>query len=248
MTVPTASSGWSSVRDSCERADAVRGICYDGATEHRAHLGRPAAGCILSAYGGTICQTPNLDRLAAESVVFTRAYTPLAVCSPARASILTGQYPHKHGVVSNECRTMNGTIQDGSHLLSRRLEALGYDRWYGGKWHLGDERCLPKDVGLPGQQFPARRRRLPLSRVQGVHPPERLHAALRRWGAYGRLALLWHAGYTGRRRDVLVYRGRGDPLLAEGRPADRPFFLWVNFWGPTSPTASRRRMSTCTGT
>ena len=199
---------------------------------------------ILSAYGGTICQTPNLDRLAAESVVFTRAYTPLAVCSPARASILTGQYPHKHGVVSNECRTMNGTIQDGSHLLSRRLEALGYDRWYGGKWHLGDERCLPKDVGLPGQQFPGhggggyhypeykeyiRQKGYTLRFVDGAHTVG--------WHSYGTLDTPDDAETSWFIADEAIR------YLREGRPADRPFFLWVNFWG--APRALLRPEGVC---
>ena len=45
------------------------------------------------------CQTPHLDRLAARGVRFRRAYTPNAVCSPARASLMTGLLPHNHGVL-----------------------------------------------------------------------------------------------------------------------------------------------------
>ena len=45
------------------------------------------------------CQTPNLDRLAARGMRFRRAYTPNAVCSPARASLMTGLLPHNHGVL-----------------------------------------------------------------------------------------------------------------------------------------------------
>ena len=45
--------------------------------------------------------TPNMDRLAAEGVVFENAYTVCPVCSPARASIMTGVYPHRHGICAN---------------------------------------------------------------------------------------------------------------------------------------------------
>ena len=46
---------------------------------------------------GHVCQTPCLDRLAAEGTRFTRAYTPNNICSPTRASIMTGLLPHNHG-------------------------------------------------------------------------------------------------------------------------------------------------------
>ncbi len=52
-------------------------------------LRRDALGC----YGNRICRTPNIDRLAAESMLFDQAYTTSPVCSPARVSLLTGLYP-----------------------------------------------------------------------------------------------------------------------------------------------------------
>ena len=56
----------------------------------------------VSAYGmNDICKTPHIDALAAEGMKFTNAYTPSAICAPARASVMTGLYPHKHGVVDN---------------------------------------------------------------------------------------------------------------------------------------------------
>src|SRR5207244_2893455 len=56
----------------------------------------------LGCYGFADAQTPNLDRLAASSGVrFDRAYTPQSLCAPARASMLTGLYPHAHGVTRN---------------------------------------------------------------------------------------------------------------------------------------------------
>ena len=55
----------------------------------------------LRAYGNDVIQTPNLDRLAGEGVVFRRAYVSQPVCSPARSTILTGLWPHQSGVTRN---------------------------------------------------------------------------------------------------------------------------------------------------
>src|SRR5579863_6425269 len=55
----------------------------------------------LGCYGRSQAKTPTLDALAASGVRFDRAYTPQALCAPARASMLTGLYPHAHGVRRN---------------------------------------------------------------------------------------------------------------------------------------------------
>ena len=93
----------------------------------------------MSCYGPTPCLTPNLDRLATESVVFERAYTSCPVCTPARGTIMTGLYPHNHGMTTNAgnvgCAVPE--IPDSPILLSRTLERAGYRLGYTGKWHLG---------------------------------------------------------------------------------------------------------------
>ena len=93
----------------------------------------------IGAYGGKICRSPNIDSLAAESVVFDNAYTTCPVCSPARASLQTGLYPFKHGMQTNLFMPgcMIHEIADSPALLSRRLSSLGYSCGYTGKWHLG---------------------------------------------------------------------------------------------------------------
>jgi len=84
------------------------------------------------------CKTPNLDRLAARGLKFTRAYTPNAICSPARASLMTGLLPHNHGVLS-----VTHTTDDDQNLLrtekvhwAQRLKAVGYQTGYFGKSHI----------------------------------------------------------------------------------------------------------------
>ena len=56
---------------------------------------------LLGCYGGTLVRTPNFDALAADGVLFERSYTPTAICSPARASLLTGLYAHEHHMFNN---------------------------------------------------------------------------------------------------------------------------------------------------
>ncbi|VGO21921.1 sulfatase-like hydrolase/transferase [Pontiella sulfatireligans] len=93
----------------------------------------------LSCYGNTDTDTPNLDRLAREGVVFDNAYTTCAVCSPARASIHTGLYPFKHGMQTNIFMhgCMIHELADSPKLLSRRLYTAGVTPAFTGKWHLG---------------------------------------------------------------------------------------------------------------
>jgi arylsulfatase A-like enzyme len=92
----------------------------------------------LGCYGPTPCRTPNIDRLAREGVRFETVYTPCPVCSPTRASIMTGQHVHRHGVLCNvnDLPTPVKELPDGPHLLSRRLAAAGYQCGHTGKWHL----------------------------------------------------------------------------------------------------------------
>ena len=97
-------------------------------------LRRDALGC----YGNTICQTPNLDRLAATGRRFDHAYTVSPVCSPARASIMTGTYPHNNGVMLNThiAPAWNAGLSSDMPVFSRLLKESGYMLDYVGKFHV----------------------------------------------------------------------------------------------------------------
>ena len=84
------------------------------------------------------CRTPNFDRLAARGVRFQRAYTPNPVCSPARASLMTGRLPHNHGVLQVvHCVDDDQSVLRTQHPhWAQRLEAAGYRTGYFGKWHV----------------------------------------------------------------------------------------------------------------
>jgi arylsulfatase A-like enzyme len=90
----------------------------------------------VSAYGFGLNQTPNIDRLANEGVIFHNAMVTNAVCAPSRAAILTGLHSHLNGV------TVNGAVPMGPYQQSKTFPVLlqqsGYQTALIGKWHLGD--------------------------------------------------------------------------------------------------------------
>lgn len=76
-------------------------------------------------------RTPNMDRLAGQSVNFTQAVSGMPVCSPYRASLLTGRYPQTHGIFLNDLCLGNEAVS-----LAQACKSAGYDTAYIGKWHL----------------------------------------------------------------------------------------------------------------
>ena len=94
-----------------------------------------------------VIDTPNMDRLAAEGVHFENAFVTTSLCSPSRASILTGQYMHNHGVVDN-----NQPPREEAVFFPQYLQQAGYATAYIGKWHMGDRasRSFRADDPQPG--------------------------------------------------------------------------------------------------
>src|SRR6185437_3752070 len=94
-------------------------------------------------------KTPNLDSLAANGVRFENAFVTTSLCSPSRASILTGQYAHSHGVINNF-----DTIRPGVKTFGERLEAAGYQTAFIGKWHMGDPALEGKNIAADNSDMP----------------------------------------------------------------------------------------------
>ncbi len=120
----------------------------------------------LSNEGSTFYESPNIDRIAKMGMKFKRGYATCQVCSPSRASILTGKYPTNHGITTwigdRSGEAWRETNRHDSHLppdyehalrasevtLAEVLRDAGYQTFYAGKWHLGDEGSWPEDHGF----------------------------------------------------------------------------------------------------
>lgn len=120
----------------------------------------------LGAYGSTFYETPNIDRLAREGARFTDAYAACPVCSPTRASILTGHWPQRTGItdyIAND--NINGPekwkrntpllpapnrdrLALDAPTLAKAMKAAGYATFFAGKWHLGPEGYWPENQGF----------------------------------------------------------------------------------------------------
>ena len=87
----------------------------------------------MECYGNSLIQTPNLNSLARESSVFEHAYVSQPICTPSRASIMTGLYPQSHGL------TTNGIPLGPETRTIAEMVSADYLCGYYGKWHLGDE-------------------------------------------------------------------------------------------------------------
>ncbi|MEX1115191.1 MAG: sulfatase [Akkermansiaceae bacterium] len=88
-------------------------------------------------FGNPPYPTPNVEKLAAEGVRFTRFHVPQAVCSASRAALLTGRYPHHTGVV-NAIGPGNPGLDPQHPVIAETLKEHGYATAHFGKWHIGD--------------------------------------------------------------------------------------------------------------
>lgn len=116
----------------------------------------------LSACGSTFYESPNIDALMQSGMSFDNAYASCPVCSPSRASILTGKYPATVGVTdwidtSGECHPVKGYLIDAPYIkhlpkeeynIARCFKDNGYNTFHVGKWHLGTEEYYPQHQGF----------------------------------------------------------------------------------------------------
>jgi N-acetylglucosamine-6-sulfatase len=104
----------------------------------------------FAAGGHAFMETPHMDRLAREGARFTNAFATTPLCSPSRASFLTGQYPHTNGIIDNTARPSHGLP-----VFPLALQQAGYRTGFFGKWHMGNDDS-PRPgfdhwVAMPGQ-------------------------------------------------------------------------------------------------
>jgi len=189
----------------------------------------------LGSYGTTFYETPNLDRLAREGARFTDGAAACPVCSPTRASLLTGRYPQRCGVTDyigapqpekwgRNTRMLPAPYADrlalGETTLAERLKPRGYATFYAGKWHLGPEGHWPENQGFDINK-----------------------GGIDRGGPYG---------------GKQYFSPYGNPRLEDGPPGEhlpdrlaketaafmaankeRPFLAWLSFYSVHTPLQSR---------
>ena len=194
------------------------------------------AGC----YGNPLCETPNINRLADEGVLFENAYTPCSLCTPARASMLTGLFAFTHGMGTN-CdmyHALAADLPNPDRLLHHRLQPLDYRCGYTGKWHVGTV-YGPGNYGFEGMSVPGYG---DLKRDDGYQIYLRANAL-----QYGQLidpifgnanektllGGIWNGSLESTTTHYLTNYTLD--LLDELAADTRPFFLTCQYWAPHPP-------------
>jgi len=127
FTTLLLATSWSFAAEPAPRPNVLFILCDD--------LRPDALGC----YGSKHVKTPHIDRLAAGGVRFTNGFCTTSLCSPSRASILTGLYAHAHGVRNNFTE-----LPPALPHWPGRLREQGYATGYCGKWHMGEDNDSPR--------------------------------------------------------------------------------------------------------
>ncbi|GAA0464670.1 sulfatase [Actinoplanes capillaceus] len=197
----------------------------------------------LGAYGNPHVPTPNLDRLAATGTRFDRWYTPTAICTPARASLLTGQAPFRHKVLANQERNVGyqEDLPDGVFTFGRALRDRGYQCGLLGKWHASSAKT-PADYGfdgphLPGWHNPVDHPDYLAYLKENDLPPYEIHDRIRgtlpNGGPGNLLAARLRQPVEATFEHYLATRTIS--LLRDYAADGRPFFMATHFFGPHLP-------------
>ena len=200
----------------------------------------------LGCYGSEYYRTPHIDRLAAGGVRFTDAYAACAVCSPTRASILTGKYPARllltnwlpSGRWDPKARLREGRFVRGlpveERTLAEVLRDAGYRTIHIGKWHLGSEPfCLPEhhgfDVNIGGNAHGA--------------PGQYFFPYQGNWSipTTGRRAR-WNVLPDGEPGEYLTDRLTDEAVKLIRQNHDRPFFLYFPHYGVHTPLQAKEEV------
>ncbi|MEE8452245.1 MAG: sulfatase [Thermoguttaceae bacterium] len=110
----------------CSAADTRPNIIYIMSDDHASHA--------MSCYGSKINETPNLDRIANEGMLFENCFCTNSICGPCRAVVNTGKYSHLNGFVRN-----GNTFDGAQQTVAKLLRKAGYQTAVVGKWHLRSE-------------------------------------------------------------------------------------------------------------
>lgn len=190
----------------------------------------------LGFMGSEYYETPHIDRLAAQGIVFTNAYANAPNCAPSRASLLTGQYTPRHGVYTAGSPERGAarlrrlvpapskTALDTSVVtIAEALKAAGYATAHVGKWHLGGLGHLPTDQGFDVNVAGDGRGHVPTH----FYPYRRDGNELRDLAS------------TGREGEYLTDRLTDEALGFIEDHRDRPFFLYLSHYAVHTPLQAK---------
>jgi len=188
----------------------------------------------LGCFGSTFYETPNIDRLAAQGMRFTNAYAACPVCSPTRASIMTGKYPARLRLTNYIPGARSGKLLSAEYFhylkleeatLAEALKEAGYKTYFVGKWHLGNEPYYPErqgfDVNIAGDQSGA--------------PPTYFYPYKRGNRSVPGLE-------EGKPGEYLTDRLADESLKLIERSKDEPFLLYLSFYAVHVPLEARKEM------
>ena len=145
-------------------------------------------------------ETPNMDRMARQGAHLVNAFVSTSLCSPSRASILTGRYMHNHKIVDNQ-----RPVPEGTEFFPQYLQRGGYETAFVGKWHMGHEQDAPRPGFDHWVSF----------KGQGTYFDPTLNINNKR------------RKFEGCTTDILTDQAL--EWLKGGRDTSRPFFLYLSF-------------------
>ncbi|MFD9292067.1 sulfatase-like hydrolase/transferase [Streptomyces sp. NPDC060030] len=197
----------------------------------------------LGCYGNPHVATPNLDRLAATGTRFDRFYTPTAICTPARASLLTGQAPFRHRLLANYERNVGylEDLREDAFTFPEALAARDYRLGLIGKWHGGTRRNAAsygfEGPDLPGWHNPVDHPDYLAYLEERGLPPYRISEPIRGTAPGGNpgnlLAARLHQPVEATFEHYLATRAIEH--LERYAAGEEPFFLATHFFGPHLP-------------
>ncbi|MBV7334110.1 sulfatase-like hydrolase/transferase [Chloroflexi bacterium TSY] len=191
-----------------------------------------------------ICRTPHLDRLAQRGVRFTQAYTPNNICSPTRASLMTGLMPHNHGVLEVLYPKVPDlhVLRDKPHFAQRLVEA-GYRTGYFGKWQVERTNHLNRfgwqvDGGHADQLF--REAEAELLGSEPLFPPCDPAHMLEEPAGYGSHMLYGVTDCLAEKRSMGITTTMALRFLEEAAAGATPWCCFLSFVEPHDPFITHR--------
>ncbi|MHC4807253.1 MAG: sulfatase family protein, partial [Planctomycetota bacterium] len=164
----------------------------------------------LGIAGHPLLKTPNLDRLAAEGVRFTRAFTPNPICTPSRAALLTGQ-----DCWTNGCYFFGMPIRPESKHFAQLFSQAGYETFYTGKWH---NDALPSQRGFTAGKYIG---------GGGPGPGGHFKPRVRDFGGGNRRQI--------KQFDSELFTDAAVQFVDSRQAGDKPFLLFTSYMTPHDP-------------